>query len=67
MTIVDLRGRLVWTSQGATAAGLRELVWSGTSAGKRPVASGMYMLLMKALDTKGKTAGVFEKRITYLP
>ena len=58
---------MVWASQGATFAGLRELVWNGTSAGKRPVASGMYVLFMKALDTKGKTAGVFEKRITYLP
>jgi autotransporter-associated beta strand protein len=66
-SIVDLRGRMVWASQGATIAGLRELVWNGTSAGKRPVASGMYVLFMKALDTKGKTAGVFEKRITYLP
>jgi hypothetical protein len=66
-SIVDLRGRLLWSSQGATGAGLRELVWNGSCAGKRPVASGMYVLRMKALDAKGKTAGVFEKRITYLP
>jgi hypothetical protein len=66
-SIVDLRGRRLWSSLGATGAGLRELVWNGTSAGKRPVASGMYVLRMKALDAKGKTAGVFEKRITYLP
>jgi hypothetical protein len=66
-SMIDLRGRLVWAGQGSSGPGLRELVWNGASAGKRPVASGMYVLWMKALDTKGKTAGTFEKRVTYLP
>jgi hypothetical protein len=65
-SILDLRGRQLWASQGATGPGLRELAWNG-AVGKRPVASGMYVLRMKALDMKGKTAGTFEKRITYLP
>ena len=66
-SMIDLRGRQLWASQGAIGPGLQEFLWNGASAGKRPVSSGMYLLRMKALDTKGKTAGVFTARITYLP
>jgi autotransporter-associated beta strand protein len=66
-SMVDLRGRELWTLRGQTGAGPKELVWSGLSAGKRPIAAGMYVLSMKALDDKGKISGVFQRRVTYLP
>jgi PKD repeat protein len=66
-SMIDLRGREFWALHGQTGAGPRELVWNGLGAGKHPVAAGMYVLRMKALDDKGKIAGVFQKRVTYLP
>ena len=66
-SMIDLRGRQLWSSQGAIGPGQQEFLWNGASAGNRPVSSGMYLLRMKALDTKGKTSGVFTARITYLP
>jgi hypothetical protein len=69
-TIIDLTGREVWrktlTSE-ALASGPGVLAWDGRGKDKRPAASGLYVVRMRALDLNGKTSGVFEKRITFMP
>jgi hypothetical protein len=67
--IYDLRGRTVWEKvvDARGGQGIRELVWNGKTEGGRPVASGSYIVRMVALDGNSKSAGTFEKRMTYLP
>jgi hypothetical protein len=67
--IYDMRGRLVWQKITAERGGqgMREIVWDGTSLNKSRVSAGMYIIRMEALDAKQKTAGIFEKKMTYLP
>jgi hypothetical protein len=67
--IYDLRGRIVWekTVDARGGQGIRELVWNGTTQVGRYVASGSYIVRMVALDGNNKSAGTFEKRMTYLP
>lgn len=49
VTIFDLRGRLVRTLHaGVLAAGRHELAWDGKDAGGRAVASGTYVLRVRA-------------------
>ena len=68
-SIIDISGRKIWekTVSCGAASGARELVWNGREAGGRPVASGMYIVRMVAVDKARKLAGTFEKKITYLP
>jgi PKD repeat protein len=69
-SIVNMSGRKVWERAvvcGALAPGAQELAWDGNSVSGRPVAAGMYVLRMTALDGRGKRVGSFEKKITYLP
>ena len=68
-SIIDLGGRKVWekTVSCGAESGARELVWNGRATGGRPVASGMYIVRMVAMDKARKAAGTFEKKITYLP
>jgi hypothetical protein len=69
-SIIDMKGRTVWKTSvtgSALLSGARELVWDGKSNGNRLVAAGMYMLKMTAIDERGKLAGEFEKKITYIP
>jgi PKD repeat protein len=67
--IYDMRGRLVWqrTTAEQGAQGLREIIWDGMSLNKRPVVAGIYIIRMEALDAKQRSAGVFEKKMTYMP
>ena len=68
--IVDIRGRTVWqkTITENSASGLKEIVWDGYSnSGHQSVGSGMYIVRMTAKDDHNKTAGTFEKKITFLP
>jgi hypothetical protein len=67
--IYDMRGRLVWRKITAERAGqgMREIIWDGTSLYKSHVSAGIYIIRMEALDAKQKTAGIFEKKMTYMP
>jgi hypothetical protein len=67
--IYDMRGRLVWqkTAVEHGAQGMREIIWDGTSLNKRPVAAGIYIIRMEALDAKQKASARFEKKMTYMP
>jgi PKD repeat protein len=68
-SIYDMRGRLVWQKTTAEhgSQGIREIIWDGTSLNKRPVVAGIYVIRMEALDAKQKSAGIFEKKMTYMP
>ena len=65
--IFDMQGRKVWNASGCAREGAGEIEWDGASAGKRPAASGTYMLQMTAFDAQGKAAAVFHKKWTWLP
>ena len=69
-SIVDLSGREIWRktlASGALTAGPAVLAWNGKTKDNGASASGLYVVRMRAFDAQGKTAGVFEKRITYMP
>ena len=69
-SIVDLSGREIWRktlTSGALTAGPGVLAWNGKTKDNGVSASGLYVVRMRAFDAQGKTAVVFEKRITYLP
>ena len=67
--IYDLRGRAVWRAEVAAASqyGASDLIWNGRSSDGRPVAAGMYILRMSALNTNRRPAGVFERKMTFMP
>ena len=68
--IVGITGRVVWEKTLPCAGGIsgsRELSWDGKTAGGSQVGAGLYVLRMTAEDAKGKTTGVFEKKITAMP
>jgi PKD repeat protein len=65
-TICDCRGAIVWRrSVGGQGSG--DLIWNGLTLHGSPVAAGMYILRMRALDQQHRECGVFEKRMTLLP
>jgi hypothetical protein len=66
LTVVDILGRTVKEiTRGDRSAGPYEEVWSGRDSAGRPVATGVYFLLMEARDASG---GVFRqsKPMVYL-
>jgi hypothetical protein len=67
--IYDLRGRTVWEKavDAHGQQGVQEVTWDGRTVGGRTVASGAYIVRMIALDGRNKSAGAFEKKITYMP
>ncbi|MBN2187843.1 MAG: hypothetical protein JW699_00205, partial [Chitinispirillaceae bacterium] len=69
-TIFDISGRTLWSrtvEERTPVGGSRECRWDGTSARGRRVAAGVLIVRMEAFDEKGKSAGVFNKRLTFLP
>jgi autotransporter-associated beta strand protein len=68
-TIIDILGRAVWeqTLFCGGMTGMQEYVWTGKTGSGRPVGAGMYVLRMTAFDEKRTTAGIFEKKIPYMP
>jgi hypothetical protein len=69
-TIFDISGRTLWSrtiEERTPLGGQRECQWDGTSARGRRVAAGVFIVRMEAFDEKGKSAGAFTKRLTFLP
>jgi hypothetical protein len=68
-TIYNLSGRVVWRHEVKDVAqfGVSDLVWNGTGTDGRPVAAGIYVLRMAALNSGLKAMGVFERRMTFMP
>jgi hypothetical protein len=68
-TICDLRGVVAWHKELDVAGrkGTGELVWGPQTKGGRSAAAGLYILRMSAYDSKQRTAGVFERKLTLLP
>ena len=66
--IYDMRGKTVWQTEirNVTAYGANELLWNGRATDGRPVAAGVYVLQMAAFGNQ-KAAGVFEKKMTFMP
>ena len=67
--IFDLRGRVVWHSDVACATkyGPTDLVWNTRTNDNRPVAAGIYILKMVALNGSQKIMGTFERKMTFVP
>jgi hypothetical protein len=67
--IYSLSGRVLWRSEvkDVTHAGGRDLAWNGIGANGKPVAAGVYVLRMTALNSGTKLVGVFERKMTLLP
>jgi PKD repeat protein len=67
-TIYNLSGRVVWRHELKDVAkhGTSDLLWNGTGADTRPVAAGIYILRMTALNNGLKSIGVFERKMTML-
>jgi PKD repeat protein len=67
--IYDMRGRTVWRTEvlAGTRFGESDLVWNGRSADGRKVASGIYILRMTAFGTNHHQAGLFDRKMTFIP
>jgi hypothetical protein len=67
--IFNASGQEVWTStvNCRSQTGIREFIWDGKGNTKAPTAAGMYIVRMTAFSVKGAPAGVFERKIMYLP
>ena len=66
VAIFDLTGRKLWDASHHSREGINEIEWNGISLGKRPAASGAYILRMLVYDVKGDLSAVFEKKLTLL-
>jgi FlgD Ig-like domain len=68
-TIYNLSGKVVWRHEVKDVAqsGVSDLVWNGTGTDGRPVAAGIYVLRMAALNSATKPLGVFERKMTFMP
>jgi hypothetical protein len=69
LSIVSVFGRVVFetTQLCQGKSGVHELVWNGLDGHNKPMASGVYVVKLTALDEKSRSSGVFEKKITCLP
>jgi PKD repeat protein len=68
LSIVSVFGRQVYEMMQRCAHTMcvREAVWDG-SVGRNTIAAGVYVVRLTAFDEKSREAGVFEKKITFLP
>jgi hypothetical protein len=68
-TIFDLRGRTVWRNELACASkyGTGDMIWNTRSNDGRPVAAGIYILKMTALNNVHKVVGTFNRKMTFVP
>jgi len=69
-SIVNITGRKVWERTigcGGGVYGAQELTWEGKTRSGSPIAAGIYVLRMAAMDARGKSIAVFEKKITAMP
>jgi DNA-binding winged helix-turn-helix (wHTH) protein len=64
-----MRGRSVWQKEINVVSkyGVSDMVWNGRAVNGQPVAAGVYILRMTAFNNVKKPAGVFEKKMTFLP
>ncbi|MBD3393831.1 MAG: T9SS type A sorting domain-containing protein, partial [Chitinivibrionales bacterium] len=67
-SIYDLHGRTIWEKaiKGASRPGENTIVWNGRTASGAPIASGVYMLRMNALEKGSSKRQVFKTRMTHL-
>ena len=67
--IYDMRGRSVWQKEISAVSkyGMSDVVWNGRAINGQPVAAGVYILRMTAVNSAKKPAGVFEKKMTFMP
>jgi PKD repeat protein len=68
-TIFDVRGRSVWHSDVAcgTKYGPTDLVWNTMSSDNRPVAAGIYIVKMVAINGNHKVVGAFQRKMMFVP
>jgi PKD repeat protein len=66
-TIYDALGRAMWQKRisEALVAGDHNLIWDGTNLAGQKVSSGMYIVVLSVLDTKGAVKYRFDSRLTY--
>ncbi|KMQ51992.1 hypothetical protein CHISP_0981 [Chitinispirillum alkaliphilum] len=64
MSIVDLRGRVVWNSiHTGNRNQWNTLHWNGINRSGSSVPAGTYIVRVKTIDHKGKVAEVFDRRL----
>jgi len=68
-TIYNLSGKVVWRHaiRDVARTGANDLVWNARTEDGSPVAAGIYVLRMTAQNANLKSAGVFERKMTFLP
>jgi hypothetical protein len=66
LAIFDMQGRKLWSASCRGRMGMSEMEWDGAALGRRPVASGIFVLQMIVIDAAGTTA-VLKKKLTWLP
>lgn len=69
LSVLGISGKTVFETIRSShdRSGVCEFLWDGTDRRKKPVGAGVYVLRMTAFDEKEKTAGTFERKITYMP
>jgi hypothetical protein len=65
--VYTLSGKRVWTEVVNNRYGINELVWNGQNVDGKKIGAGVYILRMVAANMTLKTAGVFEKKLTFIP
>jgi hypothetical protein len=67
--LFGMSGKVVWRHEvkDALRSGVNDLYWNGKTENGQPIAAGVYILSMTALNTTLKQSAVFEKKLTYLP
>jgi len=68
VTAYNLKGTVVWkNTQKAQSASWNTMEWNSRSSGRGGTAAGLYIVRVRALNAKGKTVAVADRRLTFAP
>jgi len=63
ITVLDTRGRIVWSRTVQTGAGLHEVSWNGVGNGGQAVSSGIYAARVTLLDGQNHAIRVMDAKL----
>ncbi|MFP4164267.1 MAG: autotransporter-associated beta strand repeat-containing protein [Chitinispirillaceae bacterium] len=67
-TVLDIKGRTVWRhTENGRASVWNTVYWNGRTLGGGPVSAGSYLMRIRALNGKGKTAALVDRRFMLVP
>jgi autotransporter-associated beta strand protein len=62
----DIKGRMVWRNmQTVRPSTWNTIEWNGRQSRNGPISAGLYILRVKAIDAKGRTTAVENRRLTF--